>query len=445
MAPGTGWRPTVAERARRRASIRLRITAVASAVVAVVLVLGAALFVVVLQQSLRDGAASSVRDEASAIADRIHDSEQVTLTEAEVDSDRIIQIVQDGTVVGFSDDAEGLGPLLTEEGESTVTIDGDEYLVVSDSAGHSTKVVVARELSDVTESLATVVPLVAISIPALVALLAITTWIVVGRALRPVERMREEVDKVTASRLDRRLAGAGSGDELGRLASTMNRMLDRLDQSQRSQQRFISDASHELKSPLASLRQYAEVARTYPDRMTAAELAEAIEDEGGRLERIVRGMLVLARADEGSLRSGDEAVDLDDLVLPEVQRLRASTGLAVEASIEPARVRGDAGMLGQVVRNLVDNAARHARSSVVLTLSGAGVLTVEDDGAGIPESERERVFERFVRLDEARGRDAGGSGLGLAIVREIVAAHGGTVTVDASAHGGARFTVTLPA
>lgn len=430
---------------RRRVSLRLRITAVASAVVAIVLVLGAVLFVAVLQQALRDTASSAVSDEASTIADRIHESEQVSLTEAEIDGDRIIQVIQDGTVVAASDDAEGLGPLATDEGGSVVIVDGEQFLVAIESAGNSTKVLVAREASELDESIATIVPLVAVSIPVLVALLAITTWIVVGRALRPVERMREEVDEVTASRLDRRIAGAGSGDELGRLANTMNRMLDRLDQSQRSQRRFISDASHELKSPLASLRQYAEVARTYPDRMTTAELAEAIADEGGRLERIVRGMLVLARADEGSLRRGDESVDLDDLVLPEVQRLRASTDLRVEASVDPARVRGDADMLGQVVRNLVDNAARHARSQVRLTLVENGVLTVEDDGDGIPESERERVFERFVRLDEARNRDAGGSGLGLAIVREIVTAHGGTVTVTRSALGGARFTVVLPA
>ena len=428
----------------RRASIRLRITAVASAVVAIVLALGAVLFVAVLQQGLRDAAAAAVGDEAATIADRIHDSEQASLTEAEIDGDRIIQVIRDGAVVAASDDAEGLGPLATEEGDSVVTVDREQYVVAIESAGDSTKVLVGREASELDESIAAIVPIVVASVPILVALLAITTWIVVGRALRPVERMREEVDEVTASRLDRRVAGADSGDELGRLAGTMNRMLDRLDESQRSQQRFISDASHELKSPLASLRQYAEVARTYPDRMTAAELAEAIEDEGGRLERIVRGMLVLARADEGSLRRGDDPVDLDDLVVPEVQRLRASTGLSVEASIEPARVRGDADMLGQVVRNIVDNAARHARSRVRVTLAENGVLTVEDDGAGIPEPERERVFDRFVRLDEARGRDAGGSGLGLAIVREIVTAHGGTVTLGQSALGGASVTVVLP-
>jgi len=429
---------------RRRVSLRLRITAVASGVVAVVLVLGAVLFIAVLQQALRDTATSVVRDEASTIAERIHDSEQASLTEAEIDSDRLIQVIQDGSVIAASEDADELPQISSEEGDSLATVDGEQYLVAVESAGNSTKVVVAREASELDDAISTIIPLVVVSIPALVALLAVTTWIVVGRALRPVERMREEVDEVTASRLDRRVAGAGSGDELGRLASTMNRMLDRLDESQRAQQRFISDASHELKSPLASLRQYAEVARTYPDRMSAAELAEAIEDEGGRLERIVRGMLVLARADEGSLRYGDAAVDLDDVVVPEVQRLRASTGLQVEASIEPARVLGDAGMLGQVVRNLVDNAARHARSRVRLTLAGNGVLTVEDDGAGIPESERERVFGRFVRLDEARGRDAGGSGLGLAIVREIVTAHGGTVSVSEGSLGGARFTVTLP-
>ena len=428
----------------RRVSIRLRITAVASAVVAIVLALGAVLFVAVLQQGLRDAATAAVGDEASTIADRIHDSEQASLTEAEIDGDRIIQVIRDGAVVAASDDAEGLGPLATEEGDSVVTVDREQYVVAIESAGDSTKVLVGREASELDESIAAIVPIVVASVPILVALLAITTWIVVGRALRPVERMREEVDEVTASRLDRRVAGADSGDELGRLAGTMNRMLDRLDESQRSQQRFISDASHELKSPLASLRQYAEVARTYPDRMTAAELAEAIEDEGGRLERIVRGMLVLARADEGSLRRGDDPVDFDDLVVPEVQRLRASTGLSVEASIEPARVRGDADMLGQVVRNIVDNAARHTRSRVRVTLAENGVLTVEDDGAGIPQAERERVFDRFVRLDEARGRDAGGSGLGLAIVREIVTAHGGTVTLGQSELGGASVTVVLP-
>jgi signal transduction histidine kinase len=155
----------------------------------------------------------------------------------------------------------------------------------------------------------------------------------------------------------------------------MNRMLDRLDDSQRTQRRFISDASHELKSPLASLRQYAEVARSYPDRMTAAELTEAIDDEGGRLERIVRGMLVLARADEGSLRKATRPVDLDDLLLQEAQRLKASTALTVDAAIEPARIEGDPELLAQVVRNLVVYYA-------VVLVAGMGIDKVADPAGG---------------------------------------------------------------
>jgi len=432
---------------RRTASLRLRITAAASAIVAIVLVLGAVLFVAVLRESLVEGVRSSAHDDASSIADRLDDSERASLTDTEIDTDdRLVQLVRDDAVTAASEDAEGLAPLATAEGTTRVAVPGEdaEFIVATESADDGVLVVVGRDLADVNESVGAIIPLVGLSIPVLVAVLAATTWIVVGRALRPVERMRRDVDEVTAQRLDRRVAGAGASDEIGRLASTMNRMLDRLDESQRSQKQFISDASHELKSPLASLRQYAEVARAYPDRMSAAELVDAIDDEGGRLERIVRGMLVLARADEGTLGVDARPVDLDDLVLPELQRLRASTSLTVEGDVEPARVDGDAEMLSQVVRNLVDNAARHATSRVRITLTESGVLTVDDDGDGIPCADRERVFERFVRLDDARARDSGGSGLGLAIVREIVRAHHGTVSASESPLGGARLTVTFP-
>jgi signal transduction histidine kinase len=430
---------------RRRASIRLRITAVASAIVAAVLVVGALIFVGALRQALVDGVRATVESEASSIADRLEGGGPPELRpeEAEAD-DRLVQLVRDGSVIAASDEAEGLPPLATAEGSAVIRIPGDDdsALIVAEETGDAL-VIVGRDLSGVDESVGTVVPLVALSIPVLVALVAVTTWTVVGRALRPVERMRRDVDEVTSSRLDRRLDGDDATDELGRLAATMNRMLDRLDESQRTQRRFVSDASHELRSPLASLRQYAEVARAYPDRMTAAELAEAIDDEGARLEQIVRGMLVLARADEGSLRGATQPVDLDDLVLAEASRLRASTSLTVDVAVEPSRVEGDAGLLAQALRNLVDNAARHANARVALGLTAAGVITVDDDGPGIPPSERERVFDRFVRLDDARARDAGGSGLGLAIVQEIVRAHRGTVTASESPLGGARFTVTL--
>ena len=256
--------------------------------------------------------------------------------------------------------------------------------------------------------------------------------------------MRRQVDGVTASTLARRIDEPAVDDEIGRLARTLNGMLDRLEAAQATQRRFISDASHELKSPLAALRQYAEVARAHPERIGLDELGDAVLDEGGRLERLVQGMLVLANADEGALRLERSDVDLDDLLLDEARRVRDGGRLAVDTSgITAARMQGDAGLMRQLVRNLVDNAARHAATGITLAVAPAAgatsvVLTVSDDGDGIPADERERVFERFVRLDDARARDTGGSGLGLAIVREIATAHGGSVRVESDPTIGAR-------
>ncbi|MFD1713959.1 sensor histidine kinase [Amnibacterium flavum] len=354
-----------------------------------------------------------------------------------------------GEVVASTDDIAGLAALGRPDGAEhwTVRLPGEDGLFEATAAENNGFVVVAgQSLDTVDEAVATVSRLLLVTVPLLIVLLAVATWIVVGRALRPVERMRREVDAVGGTTLHRRVDDHGARDEIGRLATTMNSMLDRLEASQRSQRRFVSDASHELKSPLASLRQYAEVAQAHPDRISSQELTDAILDEGARLERLVQGMLVLARADETTLGPTGRAVDLDDIVLAEARRIRDLTSIAVgTADVAPARVGGDEGTLGQVVRNLVDNAARHARSRIELTLTDGVLLAVDDDGDGIPPEERERIFERFVRLDDARSRDAGGSGLGLAIVREIVAAHGGSVAVSTGRLGGARFEVRLPA
>ena len=160
-------------------------------------------------------------------------------------------------------------------------------------------------------------------------------------------------------------------------------------------------------------------------------------------------MLVLARVDEGALVGAGDEVDLDDILLTEASRLRSSSGLLVDSSrVGPGRVVGSGELLAQVVRNLVDNAAAHATGSVALSLEeSAGVVTlaVDDDGPGIAEPDRERVLERFVRLDEARARATGGSGLGLAIVRELVAGHGGVASVGTCELGGARAAIRLPA
>ncbi|HEY4727774.1 MAG TPA: ATP-binding protein, partial [Actinomycetes bacterium] len=231
-------------------------------------------------------------------------------------------------------------------------------------------------------------------------------------------------------------------------ARTMNRMLGRLEQAQARQRRLVADASHELRSPVAAIRQHAEVALAHPDRTTTAELAATVLAEDLRLQRLAEDLLLLTRADEHTLALHRRPVDLDDLVFDEARRLRASTGLRVDTTaVSAGRVDGDAAGLRRVLRNLGDNAARHAAGRLAFSLAeadGLVLLGVDDDGPGIPEADRRRVLERFVRLDDARARDDGGSGLGLAIVAELATAHGGTVAVAPSALGGARVEVTLP-
>jgi len=447
-------RPTSAapDRPDRRRSLRGRITVVATAVVGVTLVVGALVFVLVLRGVLLE--------EVHAAVDR--DLEQIelelaaggTVTGLDPDDDDVLFQVTDanGALIAGSEALEGrlLGVTDTTDGQVIRVADDDaDYLVVVETIDGDITVVAGHSLDNVDESVNTVGALLAGAVPLLIGIVALLSWIVVGRALAPVERMRREVDEVTATSLDLRVADSGRYDEIARLATTMNNMLDRLDGSQRMQRQFISDASHELRSPLASLRQYAEVARSHPDRMSLEDLSEAVLDEGARLERLVQGMLLLAQVTERSLLATGRAVDLDDLVLAEARRLRDSMALTVDAThVGPARVHGDQNLLGQVVRNLVDNAAQHASAQVTLALqlqAGEAVLVVEDDGHGVPAAERERVFERFVRLDESRARASGGTGLGLAIVRETVQAHGGSVRVGASDLGGARFEVRLPA
>jgi signal transduction histidine kinase len=310
-------------------------------------------------------------------------------------------------------------------------------------------VVVARSTETVTEATAAVGGLLGVGLPLLLAVVAVTTWFVVGRALAPVEAIRAEVDAISATALHRRVPDPPADDEIGRLSTTMNRMLERLERAQARQPRLVSDASHELRSPVAAIRQHAEVALAHPDRTTTTELATTVLAEDLRLQRLAEDLLLLTRADEHTLALRRRPVDLDDLVFDEARRLRGVSELRVDtAQVSAGRVEGDAAGLRRVLGNLGDNAARHANGRVAFSVAerdGLVLLEVDDDGPGVPEADRERVFERFVRLDDARARDDGGSGLGLAIVAELVAAHGGTVTLASSPIGGTRVEVSLPA
>lgn len=428
-------------------SVRGRTTLGATVVVAVALLIGAFSFYGVLSASIHGSTERAAEQRLEELTERAGGPGGKDIDALD---DEILQIIgADGSVRAASEDArEKLGstPLPVDDDPQTTTVDGETVLVVSEDIERDQTLVLAISMEDDAETLATVATLLAIALPLLLLLVAVTTWSVVGRALRPVELIREEVDGITAERLHQRVPVPETADEIAALATTMNGMLDRLDAAATAQRRFVSDASHELRSPLATIRQHAELAQAHPDVTSIGELAEVVSEEGLRLQGIVESLLLLARLDEGA-STHDEAVDLDDIALGEVRRLRAA-GIDVDGSgIHAARVHGDPRLLGQLVRNLADNAVRHSRGRVAIGVTpsdGYVFVTIEDDGTGVPAEERERIFERFVRLDEARSRDAGGSGLGLAIARGIAASGHGTLTVDDSRWGGARFVLTLP-
>lgn len=433
------------ERPRRRASIRLRITAAAVAIVAVALGLGAATLVWTLERMLQASVAEQLADELDALAQGIDDGTIQTAALVQRDDDVLVALRSPTGVVVNTDAAAAL-PVPEDRAPQAAAIDGERFVVVAAEAEAGT-IVVARSLAPVDDAARSATALLAVAVPLAVILVATVVWIVVDRALANVDRMRAQVDDIDATGLDRRIETTSRGDELDRLAATMNRMLGRVEADARSRRRFASDASHELRSPLASMRQFAELARTHPDTVSRDELAEVVLHEGERMHGIVEALLLLSRLDERG-RGRVQPVDLDGLAHEELARARALGRSVDGAAVRAAPVEGDPRLLARACRNLVDNALRHARERVAIgsvVRDGRAMLWVDDDGAGVPVEERERVFERFVRLDEARARDDGGSGLGLAIVRQVVRAHGGDAWVTSAPLGGARFVLELPA
>jgi signal transduction histidine kinase len=224
-------------------------------------------------------------------------------------------------------------------------------------------------------------------------------------------------------------------------------MLERLQASDREQRRFVSDASHELRSPLATLSAGVEIAAADPSGAMWTQMKDVLAGETDRMRYLVEDLLTLAKANDGGLVVEDAEVDLDDVVDQEIRRLRSESRHHVSADLTPIRIRGDARRISQVLRNVLDNAERHAlsRIRVALRTTGAGaVITVDNDGDPVPEAERARIFERFVRLDESRSREGGGSGLGLAIAAGIMSAHQGTIRAAEGPAGECRFEITFP-
>jgi signal transduction histidine kinase len=317
---------------------------------------------------------------------------------------------------------------------------------VTSSPDGELTVVAQRSLAEVERTVDSVTQALFVGVPMLVLLVGAAAWYFAGRALRPVEAIRVEVDAIGDTTMDRRVPEPGTDDEVGRLAGTMNRMLDRLETASVRQREFVSNASHELRSPIAAIRATAEVALRHPGRADWEDVARRVLAEDERMELTVTELLELARLDEDGAALPDAAVDLDEIALEEATRLEGMT--VSTAGVLAGRVRGSRPQLARVVTNLLANAVRHARSTVAVTVrttsDGRVELLVDDDGPGIAAENRERVFERFTRLDEGRARHGGGAGLGLAIVRGVVERHRGTVSAEDSPLGGARIAVRLP-
>ncbi|XBP96682.1 HAMP domain-containing sensor histidine kinase [Micromonospora sp. CCTCC AA 2012012] len=390
-----------------------------------------------------------------------------------------VQVVDaQGRIRAASIDADRLVPMLRPDqlaggGRQRLVVDGRRLgltgpaRVVTVPAGTPAEpltVVVGKSMADVRHSLHVVRTLLLVGFPLLVAGLALVAWRVVGATLRPVEALRSGAAEITGRAGSERLPVPAARDEIHRLAVTLNDMLDRLAATRERQRAFLADAAHELRSPLTNMRTELEVARRLADRTDWPAVADDLLADAERLGRLVDDLLLLARLDEEPVAGpGTRVVGPVELggLLREVADRCPSPPVRVVSPEGPRWTEGDPDELRRVLTNLVDNAVRHARSEVVLTVTGPSAperdggpayhrVTVTDDGPGIPVADRERVFQRFTRLDDARARDAGGSGLGLAIVRELVRRAGGTVEL-AAADGvagdgpGLRVSVSLPA
>ena len=436
--------------------IRSRITATATLVVLAVLVVTAIALTFVQRRLLTDNLDDSLAANSVAVEAAIDREPLDRRLVSQGDDDAVAQVVDDkGTVIAATENLEGEAalPALGRGDDRRVRsmslpVDDDRYRVLSRRVGSFT-IHTGATIDDVDESVSALRAGLLVVIPLVTFTLAALIWWLVGRTLRPVEAIRREVADISGHNLDRRVPEPASRDEVAELARTMNEMLERVERAAENQHRFVADASHELRSPLARMRAELEIDVGHPATADLAATHRSLLEETEHLQRLVEDLLVLARTDANAFANRRvREIDLDDIVLRETQRIRAATSVTINAgAVSAAQVQGDPDELTRVVRNLLDNAVRHARTAVTVALvesDGQATLTVADDGLGIAATDQVRIFERFVRLDEARSAHDGGSGLGLAIARELVERNGGTIRLDRDHSPGARFVVRIP-
>lgn len=450
-----------------RVSLRGRLMTIGLLGVAGSLLLGGIVLYAVLASSLTRTVQSETLASAREVAllvDQGRTPDPVPASGAQV-----VQVLSaDNRVVTASLAADRLTPLVTDD-ERRRALDGETMVVPGSRSGvtgslqvgaveagpGSARVVVVAALptADLESATLTLRTLLLVAFPLLLLVLGLIAWRVIGAALRPVEQLRSGAARIDGSLADERLPVPATRDEISALARTLNEMLDRVAAARRTQRSFVADAAHELRSPLATMRTQLEVAQRLGEGET---LPVDLLPEVARLSALVEDLLLLARSDDRSRARPAESVDLDDLVDDVVARY-ASARVPVRRAGgggEPQVVDGARDELYRAMTNLVDNAVRHAASVVTLVTvevdegspgspgSPGSLISVSDDGAGIPEAERERVFGRFTRLDDARDRDSGGTGLGLAITRELLRRNGAEVVLE-DAGPGVRAVITF--
>jgi len=449
-------------RARNRhgMSLRIRLLTLGVTGVALALALGSLVLYAVLtltvNRTVDDGAFASARAVAAMVSDNAVPSP------LPVSGSQVVQVVNgSGAVVSASVSADRLTPLLRPP-ELARALAGQRISIPGARAGLSgtlraiavragpataaQSIIVAVPVNDIEQAQTVLRITLLLAYPPLVVVMALIAWRVIGSTLKPVETLRSGAARISGSDQDERLAVPESADEIRALALTLNDMLDRLAAARGRQRAFVADAAHELRSPLASMRTQLEVAQHLGE---GGELATDLLADVARLSTLVEDLLLLARAGSDTTHpSLRESVDVRALLVATAERyagarvpVSVTGGQAVYANVNADELR-------RVLANLVDNAVRHASSVVVLAVraeGGGAVLTVVDDGPGIPADERERVFERFARLDDARDRDAGGTGLGLAIVRELLRRSEASISLQENPSGpGLTAKVHLP-
>ena len=444
----------------RNTSLRLRVTAVATIVVAVTLLATGVLVTRWLRATLVDDADRQLSRQVAFVAELAEQGQlSPTLTATGVDTGQVQVITADRVVVAVSPGLAATvrldvfpAPEVGAQAAQTVpgpVVGGNgstHYRVVArtvDTPVGELTVYAASSLRAEEKSVAALVAGLWVGLPLLTLLAVAGIWFVVGRSLSPVERMRREVAAIPGTRSDQRISAHARAAELDRLAATMNGLLQRIDDAAMARRQFLADASHELRSPLASARAQLEVGLAYPSGTDWPATASEVMVDIDRLQSLASELLDLARVDGGGRPTTAERLNLAALVAAELARY-TDQRITLEGS--EAWVTADAALLVRLVRNLADNALRHARLAVRITVVADGQsarLSVWNDGASIPVADRERVFEPFTRLDEARASDEGGAGLGLSIARRVTELHGGSLVVGSS-DTGAEFVATLP-